>query len=104
MPILYQQRSLSPGIPFKLRILLFMLPRPLFSSSFTDGSAPSDSMGDSVLPQIVLSVLKSRRGESKCFPEVSKSQLKRQRCSRKNSDELTPVNSVVRIITLIRIL
>ena len=57
-----------------------------------------------MLPQIVLSVLKSRRVESKSPPEVSKSQLKRQRCSRKNSDELTPVNSVVRIITLIRTL
>ena len=62
----------------------------------TDGSAPSDTMEDSVLPQIVLNVLKSRQVESKVSPEVAKSQLKRQRCSRKNSDELTPVNSVVR--------
>ena len=63
---------------------------------FLDGSAPTDGMEDTVLPQIVLSVLKSRRGESKLPVEVSTSQLKRQRCSRKNSDELTPVNGVVR--------
>lgn len=91
MPVLYQQRSLSPGISFGLRILFMYI-------LFTDGSAPSDSMEDSVLPHIVLSVLKSRWGEPKVSPEVSKLQAKRQRCTRKNSDELTPVNSVVRNI------
>lgn len=96
MPVLYQQRSLSPGTYNRPLDSCLCYNKTLFSSLFTGGSAPTDGMGDTVLPQIVLSVLKSRRGESKFPSEVSKSQLKRQRCSRKNSDELTPVNSVVR--------
>ena len=96
MPVLYQQRSLSPGTLTSPSDSCLCCSKTLYSSLFTDGSAPTDGMEDTVLPQIVLSVLTSRRGEAKVPSEVSKSQLKRQRCSRKNSDELTPVNSMVR--------
>lgn len=93
MPVLYQQSSLSPGITQSIAFCL--LNKKTILSMFTGGSGVADDMEGSVLPQIVFNVLNSRRGESKVSSEVSKL---RQRCSRKNSDELTPVNSVVRNI------